>query len=335
MSQLASWCNSVREGSGVSTLTSARPPTDRLQYCQSAYEPINSSLVDFSANRRSQFWSLPAKPFGSAGEPSDLRQRDLVGVRIALDVEDEGVFVGVMLDDVVVHVHQDPDARDTRKFNYMQSKPKHEAQNKMKSCSLPPHSPFFTFLVHFGHPLCGHAVLLRYLQMRYDITLWTGALPKTTCAFRLYSSVVIRKKKHQLTASIRPLSVGDFSIRASNTSSVSFLTYNSTAERKGRMKLHVWAAVFSLVFICLLASGEISFLFLWICGSLHLYGLARNYEKHHLQRLSAAILKVLFQSVFYQNIRNGNSLRFQHLSCEVLLYYMKYLLFFFLFVCFF
>lgn len=170
-SQLASWCNSVREGSGVSTLTSARPPTDRLQYCQSAYEPINSSLVDFSANRRSQFWSLPAKPFGSAGEPSDLRQRDLVGVRIALDVEDEGVFVGVMLDDVVVHVHQDPDARDTRKFNYMQSKPKHEAQNKMKSCSLPPHSPFFTFLVHFGHPLCGHAVLLRYLQMRYDITL--------------------------------------------------------------------------------------------------------------------------------------------------------------------
>lgn len=29
----------------------------------------------------------------------------------------------------------------------------------------PLHSPFFTFLVHFGYPLRGHAVLLRYLPV--------------------------------------------------------------------------------------------------------------------------------------------------------------------------
>jgi len=91
-------------------------------------KPVNSSLVDFSqpAVTASSFrLNLPS--FGSADELSDLRQRDLVGVCVALDVEDEGVFVGVMLDDVIVHVHQDP---------------------------------FFTLLVHFGYPLRRHAVFL-------------------------------------------------------------------------------------------------------------------------------------------------------------------------------
>lgn len=48
---------------------------------------------------------------------SDLRQRDLVGVCVVLNVEDEGVFVGVMLNDVVVHVHQDPNTGNT--FNFI------------------------------------------------------------------------------------------------------------------------------------------------------------------------------------------------------------------------
>lgn len=42
---------------------------------------------------------------------SDLRQDDLEGICTALDVEDEGVFVGVMLDDVIIHVHQDTVAK--------------------------------------------------------------------------------------------------------------------------------------------------------------------------------------------------------------------------------
>lgn len=68
-----------------------------------------------SANQQSQrLFCLGLRSVGSADEPSDLRQSDLVGICVALDVEDEGVFVGVMLDDVVVHVHQDPNAKDTR-----------------------------------------------------------------------------------------------------------------------------------------------------------------------------------------------------------------------------
>ncbi len=85
---------------------------DCLQYCQSAYQPINSSLVDFSQPAvTASLSSLCPQPFRPADEQSDLRQRDLVGVCVALDVEDEGVFVGVMLDDVIVHVHQDPDTK--------------------------------------------------------------------------------------------------------------------------------------------------------------------------------------------------------------------------------
>ena len=46
-------------------------------------------------------------------------------------------------------------------------------------------------------------------------------------------------RKASLTASIRPLSVGDLSIKASKTSSISFLTYNSTAERRRRKESQV------------------------------------------------------------------------------------------------
>lgn len=83
---------------------------DCLQYCQSAYQPNDSSLVDFSqpAVTTSLFVVSTCSP---SGQLSDLCQRDLVGVCVALNIEDEGVFVGVMLDDVIVHVHQDPDAQ--------------------------------------------------------------------------------------------------------------------------------------------------------------------------------------------------------------------------------
>lgn len=43
---------------------------------------------------------------------SDLCERDLVGICVAVNVEDEGVFVGVVLYDVVVHVDQDPEEGD-------------------------------------------------------------------------------------------------------------------------------------------------------------------------------------------------------------------------------
>ena len=39
----------------------------------------------------------------------DLWQSDLQGVSWAFDGQDEGVLIGVILDDVVVHVDQDPD----------------------------------------------------------------------------------------------------------------------------------------------------------------------------------------------------------------------------------
>ena len=91
----------------------ATPPVDRLQ-CQSAYQPVNSSLVDFQPASGHSISFVPSRsPSASAGEPSDLCQRYLVAVRVALDVEDEGVFVGVVLDDVIVHVHQDPDKKNT------------------------------------------------------------------------------------------------------------------------------------------------------------------------------------------------------------------------------
>lgn len=39
------------------------------------------------------------------------------------------------------------------------------------------HAPFFTFLVHFGYPLCRHAVFLRYLQKTDD----TGLKRSSSC----------------------------------------------------------------------------------------------------------------------------------------------------------
>jgi len=52
------------------------------------------------------------------GEPktktSDFGQSDAPRFCRALDGQDEGVLVGVVLDDVVVHVHQDPEGDHTR-----------------------------------------------------------------------------------------------------------------------------------------------------------------------------------------------------------------------------
>lgn len=59
------------------------------------------------ANKQSQLFFVPL-----ADEPSDLHQRNLVCLCVAVDVENECVFVGVMLYDVVVHVYQDPATED-------------------------------------------------------------------------------------------------------------------------------------------------------------------------------------------------------------------------------
>lgn len=45
--------------------------------------------------------------------PSDFREREFVHAAQLLHGDLEGVFVGVMLDDVVVHVHQNPDIAQT------------------------------------------------------------------------------------------------------------------------------------------------------------------------------------------------------------------------------
>lgn len=87
---------------------------------------------------------------------SDLGERDLVGICVAVNVEDEGVFVGVVLDDVVVHVDQDAEEGDDWSVSVWC------VRGECWAASV--NSPFFTFLVHFGYPLRGHAILLRYLQ---------------------------------------------------------------------------------------------------------------------------------------------------------------------------
>lgn len=90
----------------------------------------------------------------------------------------------------------------------------------------PLHSPFFTFLVHLGYPLRGHAVLLRYLAAVRSVSEQAlGCWKIFDCWLR------------SLTASIRPLSVGDFSISASNTSSVSFRTYSRTVKKTKSLRL--------------------------------------------------------------------------------------------------
>lgn len=94
---------------------------------------------------------------------SNLRQHDLEGVCVALDAEDEGVFVGVVLDDVIVHVHQDPAAKNSKSLI---SCGKGSSSKLVFTSFCLSHSPFLTFLVHLGYPLCGHTIFLWYLPMR-------------------------------------------------------------------------------------------------------------------------------------------------------------------------
>lgn len=52
--------------------------------------------------------SLNSRAWGLSGPTLDLCQGELVGAAGVFDLQLEGVFVGVVLHDVVVHVHQDP-----------------------------------------------------------------------------------------------------------------------------------------------------------------------------------------------------------------------------------
>lgn len=126
-----------------------------------------------------------------------------------------------MLDDVVVHVHKDPDTKQHFVFICV--------TERLGLILLISRSPFFTFLVHFGYPVAGNAVLVWYLWMTND-----NRLSFEANMFLFFISLLHINRKAPLTASIRPLSVGDFSIRASNTSSVSFRTYNSTTEKENK-----------------------------------------------------------------------------------------------------
>lgn len=114
---------------------------------------------------------------------------------------------------------------------------KTEAQNKHMAVMSSLTHPFLLFL----YTLAILSVGTPYFS---EIYIWKkGAdFRQVLCWKLLWSSTLTHViKETSLTASINPLSVGDFSIRASNTSSASFLTYSSTAERRGRRKLQLTA----------------------------------------------------------------------------------------------
>lgn len=211
---------------------------DCLQYCQSAYQPINSSLADFSQPAVTA--SLSSLPFRSADVPSDLRQRDLVGVCVALDVEDEGVFVGVMLDDVIVHVHQDPDTHTKKTLSLHVHNTRLQIGLKLQSASS-------LTLFYSSCTLWLSSLWARHTSPISMSDKWKRFVNRRSAANKLCLWLLHVIAKASLTASIRPRSVGDFSIRASNTSSISFLTYNSTAERGGGTNLQLLATI--LVYI--------------------------------------------------------------------------------------
>lgn len=96
------------------------------------------------ANQQSQLY-CPASTRGAPARLaalSDLRQRDLQRVGVTVDVEDEGVFVGVVLDDVVVHVHQDPGSRDFSRLWRRTHRP--HSKQQFVPCILT--HPFLLFL---------------------------------------------------------------------------------------------------------------------------------------------------------------------------------------------
>lgn len=70
--------------------------------------------VSLSTSHSVSFDFFSPRSLESVNKLSNLRQHDLEGVCVALDAEDEGVFVGVVLNDVIVHVHQDPAAKTAK-----------------------------------------------------------------------------------------------------------------------------------------------------------------------------------------------------------------------------
>ncbi len=86
---------------------------------------------------------------------------------------------------------------------------------------------YFSCTLWLSSPWAHHTSLLSTNNKRKQFVNRCSAANKL-CLWLSLSHAI---RKVSLTASIRPLSVGDFSIRASNTSSASFLTYSSTAER--------------------------------------------------------------------------------------------------------
>lgn len=71
--------------------------------------------------------------------PSDLREGEPVGAGGLLDLQLEGVLVGVVLHDVVVHVHQDPAGREATRVHppppALQSEPDRPASPPPTRCA--------------------------------------------------------------------------------------------------------------------------------------------------------------------------------------------------------
>lgn len=85
-------------------------------------------------------WDTFAEPAGSGPRaPSDLREGEPVGAGGLLDLQLEGVLVGVVLHDVVVHVHQDPAGREATRVHppppALQSEPDRPASPPPTRCA--------------------------------------------------------------------------------------------------------------------------------------------------------------------------------------------------------
>lgn len=96
------------------------------------------------------------------------------------------------------------------------------------------HSPSFALLEDFPNGVFLHTVLFWNLRrQKGDMSHILGTIPLQG---EIFANMCNGKRRWKLTASLRPLRVGAFNMRASNTSSVSRLTYRRTENKEFSIK---------------------------------------------------------------------------------------------------
>ncbi len=96
------------------------------------------------------------------------------------------------------------------------------------------HSPSFALLEDFPNGVFLHTVLFWNLRrQKGDMSHILGTIPLWG---EIFANMCNGKRGWKLTASLRPLRVGVFNMRASNTSSVSRLTYRRTENKEFSIK---------------------------------------------------------------------------------------------------